>query len=73
MPEAPIMPRSPLQQQIVQTALDLAGQLGVHAQRAPLGTVLDACESLLLDQGRRFLRDSLVAALQGHADDAEKA
>lgn len=72
MPEAPILPQSPLQQQIVQMALNLAGQLEAHARQAPVGGVLDACESFLLDGGRQFLRDSLAATLQGQADDAEK-
>lgn len=72
MPEAPILPQSPLQQQIVQMALNLAGQLEAHAQQAPLGSVLDACESFLLDGGRQFLRDSLAATLQSQADEAEK-
>ena len=72
MPEAPILPQSPLQRQIVQMALNLAGQLEAHARQAPAGGVVDACESFLLDGGRQFLRDSLAAALQGQADDAEK-
>ena len=72
MPEAPILPQSPLQQQIVQMALNLAGQLEAHARKAPAGGVVDACESFLLDGGRQFLRDGLAAALQGRADDAEK-
>lgn len=72
MPEAPILPQSPLQQQIVQMALNLAGQLEAHAQQAPLGSVLDACESFLLDSGRQFLRDSLAATLQNHIEGAEK-
>lgn len=72
MPDMPPVPQSPLQAPIVQMALDLAGKLEAHARQAPLGGVLDACESLLLDHGRQFLRDSLAAALQSHADDAEK-
>lgn len=66
------LPQSPLQRQIVQMALDLAAQLEQTAQRAPLGSVLDACEGLLLDRGRQFLRDSLAATLQDQADQAEK-
>jgi hypothetical protein len=72
MPEAPIIPQTPLQQQIIQMALNLAGQLEAHARQAPSGSVLDACESFLLDGGRQFLRDSLVATLQSHTDEAEK-
>lgn len=40
------------------------------ATAAP-GTVLDACELLALDQGRKLLRDNLAAAVQARAD-AEK-
>jgi hypothetical protein len=72
MPEAPLLPQSPLQRQIAQMALDLAAQLEAKARQAPLGCILDACESLLLDQGRQFLRDSLAATLQQQIDEAEK-
>src|SRR4051812_41881222 len=66
------LPQSSLQRQIVQMALDLAARLEQKARQAPLGSVLDACESLLLDRGRQFLRDSLAATLQDQADQAEK-
>jgi hypothetical protein len=72
MPEAPLLPQSPLQSQIAQMALDLATQLELQARLAPPGGILDACESLLLDQGRQFLRDSLAATLQLQIDDSEK-
>ena len=72
MPEAPLQPNSPLQRQIAQMALDLAAQLEAQARQAPRGAVLDACEALLLDQGRQFLRDSLAAALQQQVDESEK-
>jgi hypothetical protein len=72
MPEAPLLPQSPLQRQIAQMALGLAARLEQRAREAPRGGALDACEALLLDQGRQFLRDSLAAALQQQIDDAEK-
>ena len=72
MPEAPLLPISPLQRQIAQMALDLAAKLEEQAQQAPRGAVLDACEALLLDQGRQFLRDSLAATLQQQVDQSEK-
>ena len=68
MPEAPLLPKSPLQRRIAQMALDLAANLEQQAAQAPLGGVLDACEALLLDQGRQLLRDSLAATLQQQAD-----
>src|SRR3954453_5147530 len=72
MSEATQLPQSSLQRQIVQMALDLATQLEKQAQQAPLGSVLDACEGLLLDRGRQFLRDSLAATLRDQANQAEK-
>jgi hypothetical protein len=72
MPEAPLQPKSPLQRQIAQMALDLAAKLEEQTQHAPKGAVLDACEALLLDQGRQFLRDSLAATLQQQIDQDEK-
>jgi hypothetical protein len=72
MPEAPLMPESPLQRQIVQMALDLARELETQASQAPVGSVLDACEAIVLDRGRQFLRDSLAATLQQQIDHAEK-
>ena len=72
MPEAPLVPGSPLQRQIAQLALELAAQLEQTAQHAPLGGIVAACEALLLDQGRQFLRDSLAATLQQQIDEAEK-
>jgi len=72
MPETPLTPGSPLQRQIAQMALDLAAKLEAQAQQAPRGAVLGACEALLLDQGRRLLRDALAATLQQQIDQSEK-
>ena len=72
MTEAPLQPQTPLQRQIAQMALELAAKLEEHAQQAAPGGALAACESLLLEQGRQFLRDSLAAALQSQARAAEK-
>src|SRR5262249_5210462 len=72
MPEAPLVPGSPLQRQIAQLALELAAQLEQTAQPAPGGSVLEGCEALLLGAGRQFLRDTLAATLQQQIDQAEK-
>lgn len=72
MPETPLLPASPLQRQIAQMALELAAELEGKAQQAPSGCILDACEGLLLDRGRAFLRDSLAATLQSEIVQAEK-
>jgi hypothetical protein len=72
MPEAPIVPGSTLQRQIAQMALDLAAKLEATAKCAPRGQVLAQCETLLLDNGRQFLRDSLAATLQDQIEDGQK-
>jgi len=72
MLETTQQPQSALHRQIVQMAAELAAKLEEQAQQAPLGGVLDACEAILLGQGRQFLRDCLSATLQEHADEAEK-
>jgi hypothetical protein len=72
MPEAPLLPESPLQRQIAQMALELAAQLEAQASNAPVGGIVDACEDLLLGKGRQFLRDSLAATLQQQIDESEK-
>jgi hypothetical protein len=40
--------------------------------KPPPGCVVAACETLILDQGRQLLRDSLAATLQDHIDQSEK-
>jgi hypothetical protein len=40
---------------------------------APAGTVLAACEDVALGSGRRFVRDSLAAAVQARADAQKKS
>lgn len=72
MSETAKQPQTKLQQQILQMAQELAANLEHAADNAPTGSVLDACESLLLDQGRQFLRDSLAATLQNQADNLQK-
>lgn len=72
MPEAPLLPQLPLQLQIVRMAVDLAAQLEATARRAPRGQIWAAGEALLLDNGRRFLRDSRAATLQDQIEDGEK-
>lgn len=72
MPEVPLTPESPLQRQIAQMALALAAKLEAGADQAPPGRILETCETLLLDSGRQFLRDSLAATLQQQIDRAEK-
>lgn len=72
MPEAPLLPQTPLQRQIAQLALALAAKLEAQAAHAPRGQILAECEALLLEDGRQFLRDSLTATLHQQAADCEK-
>lgn len=72
MPEAPLLPQSPLQRQIAQLALELATKLEAKAAQAPRGQILADCEALLLEDGRQFLRDSLTATLHQQTADREK-
>lgn len=72
MSQTPQTPQTPLQRLIAQMALDLAAKLEGQAQQAPPGGALDACEALLLGQGRQFLRDCLAATLQQQIDESEK-
>ena len=61
-----------LQRHIVQMALELAAQLESQVDQAPVGEVVSACEDLLLDRGRQFLRNALAATLQQRIDHDEK-
>jgi len=65
-------PQTPLQRQIVQLAQGLATRLEQTVQQVPMDSLLDACEALLLDHGRQFLRDSLAATLQLQITETEK-
>ncbi len=63
---------TPLQRTIVERALALAKELEATAGSAPHGQVIDRCESLLLGNGREFLRRALEDTLQAQVDVLEK-
>lgn len=63
---------TPLQRLIVERALALAQELEATAGSAPVGQIIDRCESLLLGDGREFLRRALEDTLQAQADTLEK-
>ncbi len=63
---------TPLQRTIVERALALAQELEATAGSAPAGQVIDRCESLLLGNGREFLRRALEDTLQAQVDALEK-
>jgi len=57
---------------IMEQARLLAQELEHTCNQAPDGQVLDRAESVILQQGREFLRMALQASLQQQAQDAEK-
>jgi hypothetical protein len=63
---------TPLQRLIVERALALAKELEATAGFAPAGQIIDRCESLLLGNGREFLRRALEDTLQAQVDALEK-
>jgi hypothetical protein len=63
---------TPLQRLIVERALVLARELEATAGSAPAGQIIDRCETLLLDNGREFLRRALEDTLQAQVDALEK-
>ena len=63
---------TPLQRTIVERALALAKELEATAGSAPHGQIIDRCESLLLGDGREFLRRALEDTLRAQVDALEK-
>jgi hypothetical protein len=63
---------TPVQRLIVEQAFVLAKELESAADSAPDGQVIDRCESLLLGNGRDFLRRVLESTLQSRVESAEK-
>ena len=57
---------------ILEQAIAYATQLQKMALSAPDGTVLDACEKLAVDDGRKLLRSTLAAALQSRIAQVEQ-
>ena len=63
---------SPLQQLMMEQAKALAIQLERTGNLAPEGEVLDQLESVVMNQGREFLRQSLENATQCQVEAVEK-
>ena len=72
MPTLTIEYRDDNERLALEQAIAYLGQLRQVAIDAPSGTVLDACETLALDQGRALLRTTLAAALHGRIALAEQ-
>lgn len=63
---------TPIQRLIVEQAFVLAQELETAAESAPEGQLIDRCESLLLGNGRDFLRRALESTLQSRIELLEK-
>jgi hypothetical protein len=63
---------TPTQRLFVEQAFVLAQEVESAADTAPDGQVIDRCESLLLGNGRDFLRRMLESTLQARAEAGEK-
>jgi hypothetical protein len=57
---------------MLEQAIAYVSQLQKLALSAPVGTVLDTCEKLALDDGRKLLRSTLAAALQSRIVQGEQ-
>lgn len=63
---------SPVQRLVAEMAVALAKEMETTAQQAPDGTVLEVCEQLVLERGRKLMRTALEATLQAQAEQVEK-
>ena len=63
---------TPTQRLVVEQAFVMAKELETAADSAPVGQVIDRCESFLLGHGRDFLRRVLESTLQSRAELLEK-
>lgn len=64
--------RTPLQRLMMEKALAMAEELERVGDAAADGQVLSELESLAVERGRDFTRQSLEGALQRQVDDVEK-
>ena len=72
MPTITVSYESEAERVAYQRAIDYAAEMLRVAQAVPDARVVDACEGLALDRGRKLLRDSLGDAIQARLDVAEK-
>ena len=63
---------SSAQKAALTAAFAFVSEVEAAALTAPPGRVLDACETLALGQGRKFLADTLQSVLQQRIDDSQK-
>ena len=63
---------TPLQRTLVERAIVLAKDLEAASGSAPDGQIIDRCETLLLTQGREFLRQALEETLRERVEALEQ-
>lgn len=71
MPTLTIEYQTEAERLILEQAIAYATGMRRLAVTAPHGTVLAACEQLVLTDGRKLLRDTLAGAIQARADDTD--
>ena len=72
MPTITVTYESEAERVAYQRAIDYAAEMLRVVRAVPDAQVVDACEGLALDRGRKLLRDSLGDAIQARLDAAER-
>lgn len=72
MPTLTISYETEAERALIEQALAFVEQMRQLALTAPGGQVLDACETLALDGGRKLLKDAIQNAAQARIDAEEK-
>ncbi len=72
MPTFTISYETEAERALIEQAIAFVDQMRQLALTAPNGQVLDACEALALDGGRKLLRDAIQNTAQARIDADEK-
>ncbi len=72
MPTLTIQYETEEERAAIEQALAFVAEMRQLALTAPAGQVLDSCEDLALDAGRKLLRDTIQTAAQARIDAEEK-
>lgn len=72
MPTFTVSYNSEAERRAYERAIAFVAEMHALGLSAPDGTVIDACEGLVLSKGRDFLRETLAGAAQARIDGVEK-
>lgn len=72
MPTFTVTSTTEAERRAYERAIAFVAEMHALGRTAPDGSVLDACEGLILSKGRDLLRETLAAAAQARVDDVEK-